>query len=56
MINECLILYDLKNYNQFFANAHKLLFQNLFFVLEPENVNGNIFQKARFYISIFVDD
>lgn len=40
MINECFIQFELKNYSQFIINARNLLFQNLYFVLEPDNVNG----------------
>ena len=60
MINECFIQFELKNYSQFISNARNILFQNLFFVLEPENVNAllKVDSKAqrgiifRFYFNI----
>jgi hypothetical protein len=54
MINECFIQFELENYSQFITNARNLLFQNLFFVLEPENVNGWLLKIKLFLIFIYL--
>lgn len=42
-INQCFIQYEKNQYESYISNARMLLFNNLKFVLEPENVNGNNF-------------
>ncbi len=39
-INQCFIQYEKNELEEYIANARDLLFGNLKFVLEPENVNG----------------
>ena len=39
-INQCFIQYEKNEYESYIENARTLLFSNLKFVLEPENVNG----------------
>ncbi len=39
-INQCFIQYERNELEDYIANARELLFSNLKFVLEPENVNG----------------
>lgn len=41
-INQCFIQYEKNEYESYVKNARQLLFNNLMFVLEPENVNGTL--------------
>ena len=42
MINECLIQYEQKNYEEFIKNSRNLLFGGLIFVLEQQNINRKL--------------
>jgi len=46
-INQCFIQYEKNEYESYIRNARLLLFNNLMFVLEPENVNGIV--KSSFF-------
>lgn len=39
-INQCFIQYERSEFEEYISNARTLLFSNLMFVLEPENVNA----------------
>lgn len=42
MINECSIQYEQKSYDEFIKNARNLLFGTISFVLDTQNINGDI--------------
>ncbi len=53
-INQCFIQYEKNEYESYIRNARLLLFNNLMFVLEPENVNGkSSFLNSKFFLCLY---